>query len=732
MMIRLLASAMIAAATMSWPAPPPPAAIRPVVNHYPDGQTLTDPYRYFEHLKAPEVQRYFKRQSDYTNAVLAQLGPARVKLHADIERLLDAGSTVSTLVRVNNQLFYLNRPAGANDARLMLRTGHAKPRLLLDPDALGKQLGSKEHLAISNVLPSFDGSRVAIGIVAGGAERATHTRIVETATGTLLPDDLPRTWFGPTAWSPDGTTLYYIQHPAVAPGHEAEAELKPQLFAHVVSSTSPDTLVFGIGHDPNVPFVPTDYPVVNISPASPWAQGIVGHGVQNEQTIYVAPVSAVLAGGTIPWRKIADVADDVTGFDVRGDHIYLQTHKNASNYKVTVLDMSLADSTAATAKTLVPAGASVIASIGVAKDGLYVRGIHGGPAELRKLPWRADGTTGAIEQVALPFAGSMNDFATDPRVAGANFSLASWTRPLLVYALAGGGTIADTGIRKAPKIDTSGYVSQEVQVPSTGGVMVPVSIVMKRGAKRDGTNPTYIEAYGAYGLNTDPYFLGERFAWLDAGGIWVVAHVRGGGEYGEAWHLGGKGPTKQHTIDDAIATARYLIAQHYTSPVHLSIEGTSAGGIMVGGAITQHPELFAAALDVVGMTNAIRLEADANGPGNVPEFGTATTAAGSRDLYGMDAYQHVVDGKHYPAVMGITGINDPRVPPWEVAKFVARLQHASASGRPVLLRVDYDEGHGLLGASRNQRASLLTDEFSFLLWQSGSPAYAGIPTHIAH
>jgi len=301
---------------------------------------------------------------------------------------------------------------------------------------------------------------------------------------------------------------------------------------------------------------------------------------------------------------------------------------------------------------------------------------------------------------------------------------------LLIYQLDAAGKLADTGIRKAPKIDTSGYVSKEVLVPSTAGAMVPVSIVMNRGTKLDGTNPTYLEAYGAYALNLDPYFLGSRFAWLDAGGIWVVAHVRGGGEYGEAWHVAGKEATKQHTIDDAIAAAQYLIAKGYTSPAHLSIEGTSAGGIMVGGAITQHPELFAAALDVVGLTDAIRFEADANGAVNVQEFGTAKTAAGSRSLYRMDAYLHVIDGKHYPAVMGVTGINDPRVPPWQVAKFVARLQHASASGRPVLLRVDYDAGHGFLAASRNQTVSLYTDEFSFLLWQSGSPAYAGIPTRI--
>ncbi|MBV8074293.1 MAG: prolyl oligopeptidase family serine peptidase, partial [Candidatus Eremiobacteraeota bacterium] len=201
---------------------------------------------------------------------------------------------------------------------------------------------------------------------------------------------------------------------------------------------------------------------------------------------------------------------------------------------------------------------------------------------------------------------------------------------------------------------------------------------------------------------------------------------------GQDWYEAGKGLQKQHTIDDAIGAARYLIANKYTSPSHLAIEGTSAGGIMVGGAITQHPELFAAALDVVGDTDELRSEdADPNGATNVPEFGSPKTKAGFAQVYAIDAYQHVKDGTAYPAVMAATGINDPRVAPWQAAKFVARLQQATSSGRPVLLRVDYDAGHGMLAASLAQRVSLLTDEFTFLLWQCGSPLFAAYPTRIA-
>jgi prolyl oligopeptidase len=214
--------------------------------------------------------------------------------------------------------------------------------------------------------------------------------------------------------------------------------------------------------------------------------------------------------------------------------------------------------------------------------------------------------------------------------------------------------------------------------------------------------------------------------------VYAVCHVRGGGWYGEAWHRAGMLATKQHTIDDFIACGRWLVAHHYTSPAHLAGEGTSAGGITIGGAITQAPGLFAAALDVVGVSDALRSEFTPNGPPNIPEFGTETTAAGFHDLYPIDAYLHVRDGVAYPAVMLITGINDPRVAPWELGKFAARLQAATSSGRPILLRVDYDAGHGFLASSRAQSDQLLADQYSFLLWQLGDPGFQTIPQRLPH
>jgi prolyl oligopeptidase len=276
----------------------------------------------------------------------------------------------------------------------------------------------------------------------------------------------------------------------------------------------------------------------------------------------------------------------------------------------------------------------------------------------------------------------------------------------------------------------SPYTSSEVSARSADGTMVPLSIIYRKNIAIDGTHPTYLQGYGAYGIELNPSFNATRVAWLERGGVFAVCHPRGGGWYGDAWHEAGMIATKPHTWEDFIACGRWLIDHKFTSSAHLAGEGTSAGGITIGRAITSQPHLFAAALDVVGASNALRMEFSPNGPPNIPEFGTVKSEAGFKALYAMDAYEHVVPGTQYPAVMLITGFNDPRVSSWELAKFTARLQEATTSGRPILLRVDYDAGHGFLAASRTQSEQLLTDQYSFLLWQCGDPAFRGIATRI--
>jgi prolyl oligopeptidase len=274
-------------------------------------------------------------------------------------------------------------------------------------------------------------------------------------------------------------------------------------------------------------------------------------------------------------------------------------------------------------------------------------------------------------------------------------------------------------------VDFSQIESEEVKARSADGTMVPLSIIHKKGLAMDGSHPTWLEGYGAYGITLDPGFRPTWLAFLEQGGVFAVAHVRGGGEYGEDWHVGGQKLTKQHTIDDFLAGGHYLIEHKYTSVTHLAGEGTSAGGVTIGGAITQRPDLFGAALIRVGDSDSLRSELMASGPANIPEFGTVKEADGFKALYAMDAYQHVKPNTQYPAILLTTGVNDPRVAPWQAAKMTARLQASTSSGKPILLRVDYDAGHGI-GSTKSQRDAELADEMAFLFWQLGVAGY-GVP-----
>jgi prolyl oligopeptidase len=719
--------AAIAAGPAPLPVPPPPAAVRPVTQTF-FGTTVTDRYRYLEDLKRPDVQKFFRTQNAYTRAVLARLDPARTRLLARIKQLDNAGVSVGELQRVGDWYFYQKQKPGENLPILYVRPAAGGPeRVLIDP---GKLTTDKtKHFTVDYFAPSLDGAHVAYGVSEGGSEESV-LHVIDTATGTTLPDTISRARDGVSSWRSDNASFYYLRENKLAPGEPAtDKEQKVRTYLHVLG-TDPETdvAVAGFGVSPLMTVPATSFTAVITSPASSYALAVVQNGVQNEQTIYAAPVASV-TNAQAPWRKIAGISDAVTAEDLRGSTIYLLTHKNASNFKV--LAMSLADPNMAAAKTIVAPSRAVVEQVGVAADGLYVRSRIGGFGRIARLPIDESGSvTGAAAMVKMPFTGSLIAMITDPRVAGSTFGMTGWTHTLLYYRNDAALDVTKTDLKPPSPFDASSYTSEEVQAPSADGTLVPLSLVYRKGLKHDGSHPTYLQGYGSYAIDIYPDFETGRFAWLERSGIFAVCHVRGGGWYGEDWHRAGMLTNKQHTIADFIACGRWLVAHRYTSPAHLAGEGTSAGGITIGGAIVQAPGLFAAALSVVGVSDALRSEFSPNGPPNIPEFGTQTTASGFHDLYPIDAYLHVRDGVAYPAVMLMTGINDPRVPPWEPGKFAARLQAASTSGRPILLRVDYDGGHGFLASSRAQSDALLADQYSFLLWQLGDPGFQAIPQRL--
>jgi prolyl oligopeptidase len=695
---------------------PPVAPVRPVTDEY-FGVKVVDPYRYMENLKDPEVAGWFKAQNDYTRAILARL-PGREALVSKIKELDEAvPARVFDVRRLpNGRYFYQKRLASEDVPKIYMRNGLAgEEKLLVDPATFARSGGP--HYSIDYYAPSFDGRYVAFGVSPAGSEDAV-LHVLDADTGKETGDVIDRAQFGSPNWLPDGRSFLYNRLQKLGPNAApTDRYLKSRAYLHVLGvDPDKDPAVFGVEISPTISVRPEDIPFAATAPASSYVFAVVAHGVQIEWTMYAAALNS-LNKPHIPWKKICDVDDDVTGFDVYGEDLYLLSHKDASRFKV--LHTRLSNPDLAKAEVIVPASEAVIRNLAAARDALYVQELHGGIGRLLRVAYGSK-----PEPVALPFEGSVDLAATDQRVPGTLLEMASWTKAYKIYAYdPPSKQVTDTKLQPiGPYDDPKDLESVEVKAKSYDGTLVPLSIVYKRGLKLNGSNPTLLWGYGAYGITQDPAFDPKRLAWFDLGGVFAVAHVRGGGEYGEDWHLAGKGLTKQNTWKDFIACGEYLIEHKYTNSAHLGGMGVSAGGITIGRSLTERPDLFAALIDAVPASDAVRAEFSPNGPPNIPEFGSVKTEDGFKGLYAMSPYHHVKDGMAYPAVMLTTGFNDPRVISWEPGKMAARLQAATANGKPVLLRVDYEAGHGF-GSTKTQRQLELADEWSFLLWQFGEPQF---------
>jgi len=685
------------------------------------GTQVEDPYRYMESLSDPVVQAWMKAQSDYTRTILDEI-PGRSQL---LDRIITIDSALSARVAEvtrlpNGLVFYTKRLPTGNVFKLYMRNGlQGEEKLLVDPETYAQTTG-KPH-AINYFDPSWDGKYVAYGISAAGSEDAV-IHVIDTATGAEVDKPIDRAQFGEVNWRGDSNSFFYIRLQKLAEGADpTERYLKSKVFLHVMG-TDPDkdTAILGYEVSPAVKVAAEEIPIVVAEPGQDYALGLIVNGVQNELTIYVAPVATLGSAGT-PWKKVCSVDDAVTGAAVGGSDLYLLTHKDAPRFKlvrtsVTAPEVSKAD-------VVIPQSTQVLAAIAPAKDALYVQTRDGVFGKLIRVPYGA-----APEAVALPFDGTVNFAAAEPRCDGVLLTMAAWTRAPQIYSYdPSTKKVVNTELQPAAAFDLPDSLeSVVVMAKSYDGTMVPLSIVYKKGIKMDGTNPTLLSGYGSYGIPQEPWYVPRMLAFLERGGILATAHVRGGGEFGEEWYRAGYKDTKPNTWKDFIACAEYLIDNKYTSPAQLAGTGGSAGGITIGRAMTDRPDLFGMAIPQVGSLDMLRAETSPNGIPNIPEFGTVKTEAGFKALFEMSAYHHVKDGVKYPAVLLTAGMNDPRVEPWETAKMAARLQAASTSGKPILLRLDYEGGHGI-GATKKQIEEEAADVWTFVLWQSGVQGFQPVP-----
>jgi len=704
---------------------PPVAPVKPVTDDY-YGTKVVDSYRYMENLKDPEVQAWMKAQNDHTRAALASI-PGRPQLLARI-RELDQSVPQVGASRLPGDLYLIYKRLPTEDVyKLYLRRGlNGEDKLLVDPEkiTLAAPNQGKGKNTIHYFAPSRDSKYVAVGIAPGGAERDTEMHVFEAISGRETGDVVPRAWGGSPNWLPDNHSFVYGKLQKLPPGApDTEIEQKVRSYLHVLGTNGEkDPAVFGYGAVPSISVDPRYFAGVAAQPNSDYALGSINSGVSPNSAFYIEPVAG-LGKTNSAWRKVADFSDDVSDIEVHGDDLYVLMYKNALRYKVIRIDARQPD--LASAETVVPPSPAVVTGINPAQDALYVQLLDGGIGRVVRVPY---GPHPQVEEVALPFAGSAF-VGTDPRLPGALLFLTSWTKAFKIFAYDPETKRAtDTKLQPLGPYDNPTDVeSVEVKVRSYDGTPVPLSIIYPKNMKLDGSNPTLLEGYGAYGYPSFPFFESTRLAWYERGGVYAVCHVRGGGEYGEEWHLAGKEATKPNTWRDFIACAQYLIDNKYTSPAHLAGEGGSAGGILIGRTITERPDLFGAAIDIVGCSDMLRMETTANGVPNIPEFGSTKSEDGFKTLYAMSAYHHVKDQTAYPAVLLETSYNDPRVDPWQMAKMTAQLQAATASAKPVLLRVEYQGGHGGIGGTEKQLQERLADEWSFLLWQFGVPEFQRKP-----
>lgn len=596
------------------------------------------------------------------------------------------------------------RPSGANVTKLFVREG-GRERLLFDPETLKDASGTHSSMDYWVVAPG--GRHVAIGASAAGSENST-IRVLDTSTGRMLPETIDRAQYASPSWLPDSSGFFYMR------GREGAKLGTPDYYADRIgylhklnTSAEADRKIIDRASAGAIPMTPYDFPIVVTTPGSDIAALLLVQGVRRELVIYTAPVADVAAGRAV-WRKATSADDRVTNLTLKGRDLYLLSEKDAPLGRILKVNATAPDLARAT--VALPEGKLALENVFATGDGIYVQVMDGGNQRFVRL-----GDGGRATDVAMPFNAGVYGVSASPDQLGFYTRMAGWLNASGIWRYdPATGTLTDTGLSPKPPLDLSAYGATSTFATARDGTKVPVTIIARKDYKRDGSAPLLADAYGSYQISSSPAFNVRGVAFLERGGIIATVGVRGGGEYGRPWHEAGKKTNKPNTWRDLIDASEFLIKEGWTSKDRLAILGGSAGGITVGRALTERPDLFAMVVSAVGISNPVRGEAEQNNAPNIPEFGSAKLESDFPAVLAMDSYMAVKDGTRYPKVILTTGMTDPRVAPWHAGKMAARLQSATASEEPVLLRVDFNAGHGQ-GSTRTQRDEEQADVAAALL-----------------
>lgn len=704
---------MSASALAQWHYPAAPTSSASDVWY---GTRYQDPYRPLEDLKDPKTAAWFKAEAQLTDRTIAKI-PGRDAL---VREWLSMDKRTPPRYQEfkfeGGRLFYRKTLGGENVGKLYVREGWAgSERLLFDPTAYKQGA----HTAVKLFEPSFDGQYVVLGLAAQGGEWS-ELRVLKVEDGQLLPDSIyPAAWFG-VSWLPDSQAFLY-NGSEVTDVKSLDIETNRKARLHTLGTpVSQDRDLLSTASTPDVGIEAKEFPLAFVAESAP--ERLIGdlETVQPESRLLIASVSD-LDQGQVHWKTLTQRDDKlVRGIAITPEWLYAITSADAPHYRMVRARLDSPDWKHA--ETVIPEAADSIDSMTQSKDYLlvaYTDGING-----RLL--RHALATGTSTEVSLPLKGTVKATCPDVHSNRCLVVISSWLQPPAVYEVdaATGEVRSSVFTTEVHYPEMADLTVEEVELPGHDGAMIPLSIIHRKDIKLDGSSPCILEGYGAYGFSWNPVF-SPRYSVASRGVVVAYAHVRGGSEKGEAWYRAGYKTTKANTWKDFISAAEYLIARGYTSAERMTGRGTSAGGILITRAVTERPDLFAAAVVNVGLGNAMRSEFTPNGPVNTPEFGTVKDPTEARGLYEMDGLQHVMSGVRYPAILGVAGWNDPRVVPWEPGKFVAAIQQASTSGRPALMLVNYDNGHFTEEKSVTYRN--FANQFVFALWQAGMPGYQPEP-----
>lgn len=708
-----------------------PTPAQPVTNVY-HGVTVVDDYQWLEDAAAPAVRQWTRDQNERTHAYLSRL-PYREGIAGQLLQLRSEESArVSGLDWKRGRIFALRFKPPAQQP-VLIRLSSLEPPALWRPVFDPNSFNTNGTTAIDWYVPSLDGRLVAVSLSEGGSEQGT-LHFFEVESGKQLSDAIPRVQYptggGSAAWTRDGTGVLYTRYP-----HEGERSKEDEAFYQQVWFHRLGTPVsedkYEIGKDfPRIAEIELE-----TSEDGQWILAAVAKGDGGDFAHYLRDASG-------NWKQLTRFEDGIKRVQFgRDSALYLLSRKDAPRGKILRLPLATlaptsnipigpggggdhleqpepnASSLLAQATVIAPESKGVVQEFAPSEHRLYIGELMGGPSELSYMSLQGKDRR-QIPILPVSTVGGMRSWRGDELV----FGNISFLKPFAWFTF--------TPERKEPQRTalymTSPVDFEDIEVvrelaTSKDGTKVPVNILRKKGLKLDGEHPTLLYAYGGYGVSLTPSFDSTRRIWFDAGGVYAVANLRGGGEFGEQWHKAGNLTRKQNVFDDFIAAAEHLIERHYTNPSKLAVEGGSNGGLLMGAFLTQRPDLVRAVVSHVGIYDMLRVELDPNGQFNVTEFGTVKNPEQFKALYAYSPYHHVREQVKYPAVLLTTGENDGRVNPAQSRKMAARLQADTGSDRPILFRSNASAGHGI-GTALKVRIAEQADVYAFLFDQLGIDA----------